>query len=408
MQQRIMGFPALIQCKHLLLVTLLLLFVASASTQTHSTRQDSDIEIKEEQKNATPGFVNNVYNLFSKMKSYVTGHNVDAERRLEDFKKLVLQESRSLNQVLHKLEGNIRYSDGDSSGRSFPISKYDPKLPSRRKREHPVDFILHQDSVENLVLSNVVDNSVLIEREIEKLNIDFFVHDNVLFFVVVNKNHQAWISSFDKKLNEIHIDTLKNVQECKFNKVEAISLLLMICTPPFDYLEISVVQVVKFLKFADGNYYLFSHQKLKLEKPSTTYMWYQNQDNFLMIGQHEKLTYTEQSVYHTDNTMYHWTGSYFQQIEEGGTLPGNSVRSLLHFQASNNHYIAMANFENNKGEHNIFSNIFKYSLSLERYEMWHHIPTKGARHFAAFTLGTGMNTENFLVVANYCEDNDEG
>merc|ERR1739838_282195 len=123
-----------------------------------------------------------------------------------------------------------------------------------------------------------------------------------------------------------------------------------------------------------------------------------------MIGQYAKFNSPNESVYQTESTMYHWTGSYFQKIEEGGTLPGNNIRSLKHFQAANNHYLAMANYQNNKGEHNIFSSIFKYDLERERYIMWHHIPTKGANHFESFTLGAGMHEENFLVVANYCED----
>nr|XP_053631329.1 uncharacterized protein LOC128687789 [Cherax quadricarinatus] len=89
-------------------------------------------------------------------------------------------------------------------------------------------------------------------------------------------------------------------------------------------------------------------------------------------------------------------------------LPGTYPTSILRFKTKNLNFIAMANFMNNKGEHNCYSYIFHHSLDMERYELHQQVFTMGALNFEAFTLGSGLDPHTYLAVANSSKDVNDG
>ena len=50
---------------------------------------------------------------------------------------------------------------------------------------------------------------------------------------------------------------------------------------------------------------------------------------------------------HTTSSIYHWRGAYPDRVE---LLPGTNPMAAHHFMVNEFHYLAFANFQNNKGE----------------------------------------------------------
>lgn len=50
---------------------------------------------------------------------------------------------------------------------------------------------------------------------------------------------------------------------------------------------------------------------------------------------------------HTSSTVYRWMGKYFDRVE---LLPGTNPVAAHHFKINEFHYLAFANYQDNKGE----------------------------------------------------------
>ena len=52
--------------------------------------------------------------------------------------------------------------------------------------------------------------------------------------------------------------------------------------------------------------------------------------------------------YHSVSYLYKWKEHYFDALQHR-VLPGSSPRSVTHFTIGRRHFVAMANYRNNKG-----------------------------------------------------------
>lgn len=57
---------------------------------------------------------------------------------------------------------------------------------------------------------------------------------------------------------------------------------------------------------------------------------------------------TNRTTYHTTSLLYHWTDHYFDALQQR-VLPGTNPHAVTHFTIGRQHFVAMANFQNNKG-----------------------------------------------------------
>ncbi|XP_069192402.1 streptococcal hemagglutinin-like [Procambarus clarkii] len=145
------------------------------------------------------------------------------------------------------------------------------------------------------------------------------------------------------------------------------------------------------------------------ESPRYVHVWTQEKRNiFLIVANSKYVARTKSSeavTYHTTSRIYRWTGLYFDVVQE---LPTTDPRAAHHFTIHKHHFLAIANFKNNKGEHNCQSIIYSYSVHKGRYVPFQELSTRGATHFQSFTLGTGLISDTFLAVANFCENDELG
>lgn len=52
-------------------------------------------------------------------------------------------------------------------------------------------------------------------------------------------------------------------------------------------------------------------------------------------------------TFHTSSIVYHWNSEYFDKVE---MLPGTNPVAAHHFEINEFHYLAFANYQDNKGE----------------------------------------------------------
>ncbi|XP_050727917.1 uncharacterized protein LOC127004358 isoform X2 [Eriocheir sinensis] len=165
--------------------------------------------------------------------------------------------------------------------------------------------------------------------------------------------------------------------------------------------------------FGAGKLAVKHHQSVEAKNPVDLELWSRGQENYLLIANAEEAVeayspwgeeLTNRTTYHTSSLLYHWNDHYFDGLQQR-VLPGTNPHAVTHFTIGRQHFVAMANFQNNKGQHNVDSYVFQYSLEEEHFVLFQRLATRGARHFASFTLGRHPFADTFLVVANFCEDN---
>nr|XP_045588112.1 uncharacterized protein LOC123750026 [Procambarus clarkii]XP_045588119.1 uncharacterized protein LOC123750026 [Procambarus clarkii] len=217
--------------------------------------------------------------------------------------------------------------------------------------------------------------------------------------------------------------TIPGKSSCDFTVVPG-DVLLLACIVPFapskrTAFREDIHEAVMIYEVTDGisgNIALKFWQKIQAEHSLDLIMWIQGGKNYLLVADSkeviERLISTptgtkrvNKTNYHTVSRLYHWTGQYFDVLQE---LPGTNPRGLLHFLVGNTHFIAVANFRNNKGQHNCYSMIYRYSPDAGHYVLFQEVFTKGAFNFESFTLGTTRHNDTFLAVANYCQDDQNG
>lgn len=108
-----------------------------------------------------------------------------------------------------------------------------------------------------------------------------------------------------------------------------------------------------------------------------------------------------QTTYETTTLVYKWLGGHFDIISQLNTY---NAQKLAAFQVGNAHFLAVANGRNDRGESDIFSEIFKYDLDAQTFLPHQRIATKSARDIKFFGFVVENFRETFLVVANYFDE----
>ncbi|XP_063865674.1 uncharacterized protein LOC135103412 isoform X1 [Scylla paramamosain] len=154
--------------------------------------------------------------------------------------------------------------------------------------------------------------------------------------------------------------------------------------------------------------YRFVHD-IDVDSPRYIETWSQNKETFCVIISGEVMRrVSDRQVHftrHTTSALYRWIGNHFDNWE---LLPGTSPVAAHHFMVNEFHYLAFANFQNNKGQHNCHSMIFRYYVDQGRYLPFQTVETRGAWHLQSFTLGRKRFQHTFLAIANFCEDTNTG
>ncbi|XP_045588093.2 uncharacterized protein [Procambarus clarkii] len=289
----------------------------------------------------------------------------------------------------------------------------------RTKRNHPIDLPLYKDHDGVLVVEGLRDATRLPVDG--SRDIDMALWRGRLIVTIIDIDLNLSLYSLDQRsLKATVVWTSPGFFKCRMARVSLESLLL-ICIPrdsPYEAGSFiprpargSAEATVFLLREAapgNPNIIVSILQSIPTHSPSDVHIWLQEERWYLMVADAMVKRAADEgpeadgpSTYHTTSSIYHWTGQYFDLVHE---LPGTHPTSVLHFRAQTYNFIAMANFINNKGEHNCHSYIYRYSLNLQRYVHFQQLLTKGARHFEAFTLGSGAFPHIHLAVANSCED----
>lgn len=106
---------------------------------------------------------------------------------------------------------------------------------------------------------------------------------------------------------------------------------------------------------------------------------------------------TDGLSYETNMTVYKWLGKHFDIVQQ---LPTYSAQKLTAFHLGNSYFLAVANKRNDRGESNIYSEIFKYDLDSQQFVPHQRISTKSASDIKFFCFNVENVREAFLIVAN--------
>lgn len=109
---------------------------------------------------------------------------------------------------------------------------------------------------------------------------------------------------------------------------------------------------------------------------------------------------SNQTIYESATLIYKWLGQHFDIIQNLTTYNAQKIATI---QIGNSHFLAIANNRNDRGESNIFSEIFKFDLDAQEFLPHQRIATKSARDIAFFDFTVENLKETFLVVANYLD-----
>ncbi|GJQ87584.1 hypothetical protein Trydic_g17425 [Trypoxylus dichotomus] len=134
-------------------------------------------------------------------------------------------------------------------------------------------------------------------------------------------------------------------------------------------------------------------QTLKLQELSDIIIWENTNGLFLSITREK-----ENSSYTSTCLVYKWLQRYFDQVSHEITTYGS--RSITTSSVGSLDFIAIANYQDDEGQTNIYSGIFKYNIDTERYEPHQKLSTNGAMDINFFSVTYNGLEETYLIVAN--------
>ncbi|XP_071527825.1 uncharacterized protein [Panulirus ornatus] len=291
----------------------------------------------------------------------------------------------------------------------------------RTRRDHPLDLPLFKDPDGVPVLEDIKGVSTL--QVNGSLAIEMVVWHGRAIVAIINAEHRLSLCTLDRNTYKVtHTLDLAGNVNCQFSKALDDQLLLLCITRNAPYfkenfydqtdrqtVDVTVYQVKEETKTGHGTLTVHLLQFIPTENPIDLHTWMHRGTCFLMVAEAKSVGAgvrgPTSTTYHTTSKIYYWTGQYFDFLHQ---LPGTHPTSVRHFKTKDHHFIAMANFINNKGQHNTHSTIFRYSIDVERYVPFQQILTKGAKHIEIFTMGYGFLPHTYLAVANSCEDEADG
>ncbi|XP_066959541.1 uncharacterized protein [Macrobrachium rosenbergii] len=256
-------------------------------------------------------------------------------------------------------------------------------------------------------------SDVFVIGEIEELellllpqsqNIQMYVWNKTVFSCIIDDSENLKILSLDfDAYKTTLIAEIHKVTNCDMTAVSK-GKLIITCIGSHLVEGDGNVKTYILEKSVAGSYDLQYIHLIEARGFSHISMWHQQGEIMLMICSMTTSTAFDTSVTGQSN-LYRWTGAYFDNIQVFS--PANASSSH-HFVISNQHFIAEAHFADNKGHHNCYSYIYRYSAASKMYVPLQLLPTKGAKHFTSFVLNASGRSNAFLAVANSCQDDHGG
>ncbi|XP_063865670.1 uncharacterized protein LOC135103410 isoform X1 [Scylla paramamosain] len=296
---------------------------------------------------------------------------------------------------------------------------------TRTKREHPVHHPLIRDPF-GVAMLDEVETLLSLEAH-PTLGVHMTQWHGRLIIAAMDMRKRVTLFAVTPRTYKVEsTPPFPGVHSCRFTVVPK-DVLLVACISPVRSTvqnhgiqeepapEVTVYQVEE-EAYGAGRLSIKLLQGIEMDDPVDVEMWNRDGEHYLLIANSKevKVAYgpsgevlAHRINYHSVSYLYKWKEHYFDALQHR-ILPGSSPRAVTHFTIGSRHFVAMANYRNNKGQRNIDSFIFHYSLEEDHLVLFQQLPTRGALHIASFTLGHNRFADTFLAVANSCEDVDGG
>uniref|UniRef100_A0A1B6CEN9 VWFD domain-containing protein n=1 Tax=Clastoptera arizonana TaxID=38151 RepID=A0A1B6CEN9_9HEMI len=146
-------------------------------------------------------------------------------------------------------------------------------------------------------------------------------------------------------------------------------------------------------------------QLLNTKYASNVIMWERPDMNEVFVAVATSQNYEiGEFRYATQSIVYHWVGSYFDIVDY---IPTNNPLSIIQFNIGNFMFLAVANHQDDFGNTDIDSEIFRYDLNLGKFIAYQRLRTSAAVDIKYFCFESSEASESFLFVANsYVKDAD--
>ncbi|XP_074037516.1 closca [Leptinotarsa decemlineata] len=145
-------------------------------------------------------------------------------------------------------------------------------------------------------------------------------------------------------------------------------------------------------------------QKIEMEYAVDVTIWEDKQNIFMSVAQFMKEG-PNRMTFRVKNPLYKWRGKHFDMIQRVKT---SGCRRISPFSIGGVHFVALANSQADEGNKKIYSEILKYNVQTEKFEVFQRILTYACRDIRYFEIGINHEVEHFLIVANFeYEDGNE-
>lgn len=114
----------------------------------------------------------------------------------------------------------------------------------------------------------------------------------------------------------------------------------------------------------------------------------------------ERTNTSAEYSYESESPIYKWAGKHFDLLH---TVKTHGARKVMAFITGNSQFLSFANFQDDEGETNIYTEIFKYDLHSEKFIAHQKILTNAATDIKFFCFSLDSTKESFLAIANNFE-----
>jgi hypothetical protein len=137
-------------------------------------------------------------------------------------------------------------------------------------------------------------------------------------------------------------------------------------------------------------------QSIDMHYASDIVMWRIHNDVYMSVAQFMS-NKTGNIHYEIELPIYKWLGGHFDLVQ---IIPSKGATRVAPFVADNSHFLAIANFRDDRGQTRIYSQIYKYDYHGEKFELYQNILTRACNDIKVFSLSHDRRKDVFLVVAN--------
>ncbi|KAG5875471.1 hypothetical protein JTB14_016238 [Gonioctena quinquepunctata] len=137
--------------------------------------------------------------------------------------------------------------------------------------------------------------------------------------------------------------------------------------------------------------------KINMSHSSDVAIWEDKQNIFMSVAQFMKEGPGGMTS-RVEMPLYKWRGKHFDIVQRLGT---SRCTRISPFAIGDVHFVALANSQADEGDEKTYSEILRYNVQTEEFEVFQRILTHACKDIRYFRIYMNNEMEHFLIVANF-------